>query len=284
MSGSADPLLTVIVAVRNGERTLDRCLQSIAAQTFPHREVIVIDGASADGTVAVIKRHAGLVTFWCSEPDQGIPDAWNKGIAAARGEWICFLGADDFLWKPDCLARAAEFLVHVDKSVKVAYGSVVLVSGSGVELGLYGDPWEQAGPRFREVMSIPHQGTFHRRSLFDERGKFDLEFRIGMDYELLLRELKEGKAVFIPELVITGMGYGGLTSTPENGLLCLLEIRRAQKKNGITWPGPEWLFSVLKAIGRITLFRLLGQRLGGRVVDLGRLAAGKGRFWTKISP
>jgi hypothetical protein len=132
-------------------------------------------------------------------------------------------------------------------------------------------------------MSFPHQGTFHRRSLFEKKGIFDLDFKIGPDYELLLRELKEGIAAFIPGLVIAGMGYGGLTSSPENALRGLLEIRKAQKKNGIAWPGPRWLFSVFKAICRIALFRILGRRLGGSLVDLGRLAAGKNRFWTKIT-
>jgi len=278
------PLISVIVAVRNGEATLDRCLRSIAAQTYPGREAIVIDGASTDGTVAVIARHAQSLAHWRSEPDQGIADAWNKGIAAARGEWICFLGADDFLWRPDTLEKAAGQLVRIDPGIKVAYGRVVLVTGDGVELGTFGEPWERAGPLFRELVSFPHQGTFHRRSLFDERGLFDLAFRLGPDYELLLRELKQGAAIFLPEPVIAGMGYGGLTSSPHNALRGLWDIRRAQKKNGIPRPGPRWLLSVVKALGRSAVFRLLGRRLGAEVVDLTRRASGKDRFWTRIQP
>jgi glycosyltransferase involved in cell wall biosynthesis len=281
---TAEPLISIVVAVRNGAATLDRCLRSIAAQTYPRREAIVIDGASTDGTQEVIARHARALACSRSEPDGGIADAWNKGVAAARGDWICFLGADDFLWRPDTLERAAGLLARVDPGTQVAYGSVVLVTADGVELGTYGEPWERAGPRFREVVSFPHQGTFHRRSLFDRRGAFDLAFRLGPDYELLLRELKEGAAAFLPGLVVAGMGYGGLTSSPDNALRGLWEIRRAQKKNGIPGPGPRWLFSVVKALGRLAVFRLLGRRLGARVVDLARLASGKDRFWTRIAP
>jgi glycosyltransferase involved in cell wall biosynthesis len=277
------PLISIIVAVRNGEATLDRCLRSIAAQTYPARETIVIDGASTDGTVSVIARNEQGLAHWRSEPDRGIADAWNKGIAAARGQWICFLGADDFLWRADTLERTAVFLERIDPRIKVAYGRVVLVTGSGVELGTFGEPWERAGPLFREVVSFPHQGTFHRRALFEEKGLFDLAFRLGPDYELLLRELKDGVAAFMAEPVVAGMGYGGLTSSPDNALRGLWDIRRAQRKNGIRL-GPRWLLSMVKALGRSAVFRLLGRRLGAEVVDLTRLASGKDRFWTKIRP
>jgi len=284
MSPAELPLVSVIVAVRNGAATLDRCLLSIAAQTYPRREAIVIDGASTDGTVAVIARHAQSLAHWRSEPDQGIADAWNKGVAAARGEWICFLGADDFLWRPDTLEQAAALLARVDPDIRVAYGRVVLVMPDGVELGTFGEPWERAGPRLRQAMSFPHQGTFHRRSLFGKRGLFDTAFRLSPDYELLLRELKDGTAAFMPEPIITGMGYGGLSSSPDNAPRVLWDNRRAQRKNGIPGPGAGWLLYMIKALGRIALFRLLGRRLGAKVVDLTRLASGKDRFWTKIHP
>lgn len=284
MPPADEPLISVIVAVRNGATTIERCLRSIAAQTYPRRETIVIDGASTDGTVEAIARHAGHLAAWRSEPDRGIADAWNKGVAASRGDWICFLGADDFLWRPDTLEQAAAFLAQVETDIRVAYGRVVLVTVDGVELGVFGEPWERAGPRFREVVSFPHQGTFHRRSLFTERGIFDLSYRLGPDYELLLRELKDGRAAFIPQPVIAGMGYGGLTSSPDNALRGLRDIRRAQKKNGMAWPGPRWVLSMTKALVREVLFRLLGRRLGGEVIDLARRASGKGRFWTRIQP
>jgi glycosyltransferase involved in cell wall biosynthesis len=280
----AEPLISIVVAVRNGAAAIDRCLHSIAAQSYPRREAIVIDGASTDGTVEAIARHAERLAFWKSEPDRGIADAWNKGLAAARGDWILFLGADDFLWKPDTLEHAARSLARVDSDIKVAYGRVVLVAPDGIELGMFGEPWERAGPRFREVVSIPHQGTFHRRSLFAQRGSFDPAFALAPDYELLLRELKDGKAAFFADPVIAGMGYGGLTSSPDNAVRCLRDIRRAQRKNGIAWTGPRWLLSTIKAVGRIALFRLLGRRLGGEVVDLARRASGKDRFWTRIQP
>src|SRR5262245_53799273 len=87
------PLVTIIIGVRNGAATLARCLDSIAAQTLTSRETIVMDGASTDGTVGLLKARADVQ--WRSEPDRGLYDAWNKALRLRRGAWVLFLGADD---------------------------------------------------------------------------------------------------------------------------------------------------------------------------------------------
>jgi glycosyltransferase involved in cell wall biosynthesis len=70
-------------------------MESILRQDYPNIEHIVLDGGSSDGTVDVLRKYDDRIALWKSEPDRGIYDAWNKGLALARGEWICFLGADD---------------------------------------------------------------------------------------------------------------------------------------------------------------------------------------------
>ena len=95
---SADrPLVTVVTAVFNGQPNLAGCLESILRQDYPNIEHIVVDGGSSDGTVDVLRQYDDRIAYWQSEPDKGVYDAWNKALAEAHGEWICFLGVDDEL-------------------------------------------------------------------------------------------------------------------------------------------------------------------------------------------
>jgi glycosyltransferase involved in cell wall biosynthesis len=103
------PTVTIITAVRNRAATLSRTIESVLAQTYPRVEHIVIDGASSDGTVEVIRRYADRLSHWRSEPDRGISDAFNKGVAAARGDCIGLLNADDWL-EPEQIERAVAAL------------------------------------------------------------------------------------------------------------------------------------------------------------------------------
>ena len=87
-----NPLLTIIVAVFNGAKTLERCIDSVVQQTWPYKELIIMDGGSTDGTVDLLKRYDSKIKYWESRPDRGIYHAWNKALDHAEGEWICFIG------------------------------------------------------------------------------------------------------------------------------------------------------------------------------------------------
>lgn len=95
----ATPIVSIIVSVLNGKTTLQQCIDSVERQTYPNRELIVIDGGSRDGTLELLAENGGKISAWVSAPDRGIYNAWNKGLALAQGKWICFLGADDFFWE-----------------------------------------------------------------------------------------------------------------------------------------------------------------------------------------
>ncbi len=97
--------ITVIVVVLNGAKTLQRCIDSVADQAYSNKELIIIDGGSVDRTLETIELNAPLIDCWLSEPDRGIYHAMNKGVDRASGEWIIFLGADDFLMTPDVSER-----------------------------------------------------------------------------------------------------------------------------------------------------------------------------------
>jgi glycosyltransferase involved in cell wall biosynthesis len=273
--------ISIIVAVRNGAATLDRCLQSVLAQTYRQRELIVIDGGSTDGTRDILERRASELAYRVSEPDRGIYHAWNKGLARARYDWICFLGADDYFWASDTLERLAPVLESAYPPARVVYGQVAFVNERGGEMQRVGEDWRTARERFGEIMCLPHTGLMHHRSLFETHGRFDESFRIGGDYEMLLRELRSGEARFVPGLVVAGMGHGGVSSDPEGSLRLMREFRRAQVKNGATRPGRRWLVAFGKAHLRVWLWRALGNRVAPYVFDGLRLASGKRPYWTR---
>jgi glycosyltransferase involved in cell wall biosynthesis len=275
------PLISIVVSVFNGVGTLQKCLDSVAGQTHPARELLVIDGGSTDGTRELLTRNASHLAHWVSEPDRGIYHAWNKGLARARGEWICFLGADDYLWAPDTLERLAPLLARAYPPARVVYGQVALVNEAGGEMQRVGEDWASARTRFKEIMCLPHTGLMHHRSLFETHGKFDESFRIGGDYEMLLRELRNGDAMFVPDLVVAGMGHGGVSSDPAGSLRLMREFRRAQVKNGSSRPGRHWLVAFAKAHLRVWLWRTLGDRIAPYVFDFARLTSGKKPYWTR---
>jgi len=279
---SGKPLISIITSTFNAALYLPDTIRSIREQSYPDFEWIVIDGGSTDTTVELLKSNNDIITYWLSEPDHGIYSALNKGLSRARGEWICILGADDYLWDANSLERMAEQLQKLPESVRVAYGQVMLISVDGKNVHAFGKPWENVKERFKQMMCIPHQATMHRRSLFEQHGSFDESFRIAGDYELLLRELKSADARFIPGIIMAAMRQGGgISSVPDNSRLVVSESRRAQRKNGLRFPGRIWLMSVVRLYIRLLLWKILGERMARKSLDLGRRLMGLPPFWTK---
>lgn len=279
---SSSPLISIVVATYNNNTTLQQCIDSVVRQTYPHKELIVIDGGSSDGTVDLLKTNQQAIAYWVSEPDRGIYHAWNKALVKAHGEWICFLGADDHFWDEHVLARMAEHLDKLSSKVRVVYGQIMLLNGRGEQLYAVGEPWERLKKRFQKSMCIPHPGMMHRRSLFEQHGGFDESFRIAGDYELLLRELKTADAVFVSDLVTVGMRQGeGESSHPASTLRVLHETRRAQRMHGQSLPSSSWLFSMMKVYLRLWLWQAFGEPVARKTLDFGRRIMGQPAYWTR---
>ena len=269
MGSATQPLISVVVSVYNGATTLQQCIDSVIGQTYPGRELIIIDGRSRDGTLEILRRNTGQLSYWVSEPDSGIYHAWNKG-------------ADDYLWASNVLARIAPALVQAYPPSRVVYGQVAVVNAAGKEVSRTGVDWATASRRMREIMCLPHTGLMHHRSLFDTHGKFDESFQIGGDYEMLLRELRQGNAVYVSDLVVAAMRHGGVSSDPTGSLRMLREFRRAQRMHDLRRPGPHWLVAYGRAQLRVWLWRLLGNRVAPYVFDFGRRLSGKKPYWTRL--
>jgi len=271
--------ISVVIAVRNGARTLQRCIDSIRNQSYPLKELVIVDGMSTDGTRDILAKNDEIIASWTSEPDTGIYHAWNKALARAKGDWICFLGADDYFWDSQVLEHMAPHLAGAYPPVRVVYGEVALLNEAGQMLGRFGKPWPEMRSDFLrgEALNI-HQATFHHRSLFEQRGGFDETFHVAGDYELLLRELQRNKAIHVPCLV-AAMQHGGVSSNPANKMKTNAEVRRAMRLNALQ-PGLRLRMAWFRAMVHAAMYRVAGERISGLVADGYRHLTGKGRLWT----
>jgi len=204
--------ISVITATWNCVATVADCLASVAGQSYTGREHIVIDGASTDGTVAVLEAHRGQLSVLVSEPDGGIYDALNKGIARASGEVVGLLHADDLYADARVLARVAE--AFADPRVDAVYGDLVYVAREDTGRVIrYWRAGEYRPGRLRWGWMPPHPTLYLRRALYERLGMFDTRYRIAADYDLMLRMLSriEGEVVYLPEVLVR-MRVGGTSN------------------------------------------------------------------------
>jgi hypothetical protein len=263
---SKKPLISIIVPSFNSGQTLERSLRSVVEQDYPHKQLIVIDGGSKDESVSILKKYQSGISYWISEPDRGIAHAWNKGLAQAKGEWICFLGSDDVFLDKMVFTRMVPHLVAQPENIRVVYGTLLLLSNHLEVIKVIGAPWEKLKRKFiGGVMLLPHPGTMHHKSLFQEHGFFNEDFKIALDYEFLLRELKQNDADFINNLITVGMLDGGTSNQAANKFATLKEVRKALRLNGLYgWNfvnSVDWLRAILVNL----MIKLLGERITNKL-------------------
>jgi glycosyltransferase involved in cell wall biosynthesis len=283
----SNPLISVIIAVFNRSESLQHCIDSVAFQTYPNKELIVIDGGSTDGTVDILKSNDEKITYWESEEDRGIYHAFNKALIQAKGDWIYFLGSDDYLWDDQSLSNIAKTLGNiVDPNVRLVYGKVAIVSPNGDVLQVINKPWNQIKNLFLQGCCMCHQGIFQHKSLFEKHGQFDESFLITGDYELLLRELKikESQPLFIPDVTVAAMQTGGFSSSPQHRISILQEYARARKKNNVLVLFPSvWLWSYVKSLLWLMLVNTFSDKTVNYIADRYRSLTGRVPIWLKIS-
>ena len=220
------PQVSVVTATFNALDGLKTTVRSVAEQTSGSVEHIIIDGGSSDGTQAYLESLGDRVR-WISEPDDGIADAMNKGIAMARGEWILILQAEDSFTSGESLKS---LLPRLGSEADIlAFDVALLRKGGAVErrrarpLGLLTE--------FK--MTSPHQGMVCRRSLFEKIGAFDTSYRIAMDYEFLLRAKRAGATVKVCREVLAEMPATGISTQTDWPSMHrrLKEDRRLQRQH-----------------------------------------------------
>lgn len=280
---TASPRISIIMALYNGAATLRRCLESVNAQTYRNIELIVIDGGSSDGSLEILEQYHATVDYWRSEADSGIYEAWNKGLDQVTGDWVHFLGADDYFPKPNVLGLVANALSQCSPGIRIVYGKEAIVAESGEILTVLGDSWEKiCGGFMIGSISLPHTAAFHHLSLFENHGRFDASFRITGDYEFLLRELKYRPALFLRDIVVKGVTRSGVSKDWGRSLESVNEIARAKRMNGIFPYHPRWMLLVAKALIKDLLGGMVGPSRTRYVVDSYRRLTGRDPIWTKM--
>jgi len=227
-------MISVITAVRNAAETIADTLTSVASQTYPQVEHIVIDGNSNDNTMEVVDRFGPNVPKVISEPDSGIYEAMNKGIQHAEGEIIGTLNADDIYAHDHVLETVAK--VFASQRVESCYADLVYVDRQDLSRivrywksrpfkpGLFARGWIPAHPTF-----------FVRRSVYRRYGGFDLQYALQSDFELAMRflEVHRISATYIPEIFVK-MRLGGATNKSiKNIVKGNLESYRACRFHGL---------------------------------------------------
>ena len=198
---SSGPLVSIITIVYNREEHIADTIRSVAGQTYPDIEYIIVDGGSTDNTLSIIRSFDTAVTTLISEKDDGISDAFNKGIRIARGTIIGLINADDW-YAPD----AVEKVVGIMEGYDVAYGDLQLWKNDHTDFIVKGDH-RYLGAE----MTINHPTVFVRRDCYERYGLFAVRYRCAMDYDLLLRLFVEGcRFVHVPA-VLANMRWGGMS-------------------------------------------------------------------------
>jgi len=203
-TGRVQDLVTVITVVRNDKVLLERSIQSVLSQTYRNIEYIVIDGASTDGTVDVIKKYEDRISCWISEPDRGIYDAMNKGIERATGSWINFMNAGDMFSTTDTVSQVMEHACT--STADLVYGHCQLIYDTDSSV-----VWKAVSPeQLWRGMAFRHQSLFTRTEIC-RKFSFDTSYRIGADFAFIFRCYREGYRFCPVDRLITSVSTGGIS-------------------------------------------------------------------------
>ncbi len=225
---------TIITAVYNNSKNIRQALESVLSQVGADVELVVVDGGSTDGSLGIIQQYSNRIAALISEPDKGIYDALNKGIARARGDVVGFLHSDDLFADQAVLSRVKKAFANPE--VDAVYGDLVYVDKHDtrkvIRLWKAG---EFTPERLGWGWMPPHPTFYVRKSVYERLGGFDLRYRIAADYDNMLRFLGPGgvRCAYIPEVLVKMRVGGASNRSLGNILRKSQEDYRALRANGI---------------------------------------------------
>ncbi|NDR56627.1 glycosyltransferase family 2 protein [Aliiruegeria sabulilitoris] len=226
--------ITVITAVYNRVETIAQALDSVAAQSYGDVEHLVVDGASTDGTLEVVQERIHHKIRVISEPDDGIYDALNKGIAAATGDIVGLMHSDDFFAQNDVLSNVA--YIFETTGADAVYGDLDYISASNPakvirhwKAGVY------TPRKLARGWMPPHPTLFMQRDVLERLGTYDTSYRISADYEAILRWFGKGgvASFYLPEVLVKMRVGGESNRSIERILRKSCEDYRALRSNRV---------------------------------------------------
>ena len=209
--------LSVITVTYNAEHTIERTLKSVAEQSYPHIEHIIVDGASTDKTLSLIQKFKN--SKFVSEADNGIYDAMNKGAAMVTGDYLCFLNAGDTFFAPDTVEKIINYqtafggsqLSIINYSPDILYGETAIVDDNGAFLRMrrLKAPETLTWKSFRHGMLVCHQAFIVKRELFEP---YDLSYHFSSDFDWCIRMMKKAKSIHNTHLTLINYLNEGMTT------------------------------------------------------------------------
>jgi len=200
---SYSPLVSIVTVVYNGEKYIEHTIRSVIDQSYKNIEYIVVDGGSKDNTVSIIKSYESHIAKWVSEKDEGISDAFNKGIAMATGEIVGIINADDWYEKD-----TVQTIVDNIRDYDIVYGDLQMWKGGAKDYLLKGDH-----TFLEQEMTVTHPTLFVKRECYLKYGAFDKSFKCAMDYDLALRFKVKGCTFKYVPAVLSNMRWDGVSDT-----------------------------------------------------------------------
>lgn len=244
--------VSIITVTYNSAATLAETLRSIADQDYKDLELIIVDGGSTDGTLGILEDNQSIVTKFVSEKDNGLYDAINKGIAMASGELVGILHSDDFYIHSKVISNYVACFQSTQADA--VYADLFYVDRNDTNRIIR--KWKSgtySNRSFYRGWMPPHPTFFVKRSLYEQFGKFDLQFKTAADYELMLRFiLKEKiKIAYLPEFTVKMRMGGASNASISNRINANLEDREAWRKNNLK---PSFYTLYLKPLRKLLQF------------------------------
>ncbi|MDR1645488.1 MAG: glycosyltransferase [Tannerellaceae bacterium] len=204
------PVFSIITVTYNAAHCLEETISSVLKQTHPQIEYLIIDGASTDGTVDIIRQYEDRISLWVSEADKGLYDAMNKGLQKATGDYVWFLNAGDRLYSADTV-RQISLLQKSAALPDIIYGETALMNEKGEALGLrrLKAPEVLTWKSFRMGMKVCHQSFIVKRTVAP---LFDLQYRYSSDFDWCIRCMKKAGTIFNTHLILSDFLDGGLST------------------------------------------------------------------------
>ena len=192
----SQPLVSIVTPSFNQSAFLERTILSVLEQDYPHIEYIVMDGASSDGSLEIIKKYQSRLAAWVSEPDRGQTDAINKGFDRAHGQILAWLNSDD-VYTPGAVRQAVEAFDKYSQAGMV-YGDLDFIDEEGKLIGHFQAVQTDLAKLRRGYVHIPQPATFIRADLWRKVGPLDPSFYFAMDYDLWTRLAALSEFVYLP--------------------------------------------------------------------------------------
>ena len=243
---SKHPLVSIITIVYNGDKHLEQTIQSVLNQTYDNIEYIIIDGGSTDKSIDIIRKYENKISYWISEPDNGISDAFNKGIQICNGEIIGLINSDD--WYKSTAVELSVKSLNDRRNYDFSFGGLELYKENVYSHSMCCDENYPNSIKYN-IPAINHPTLFVKRSAYARCGLFTTQLRYSMDYELFFRMYtKKIKGVCLKENIacmrIVGTSYKAST-------IPLLEVLQCSIMYGQSVPLSIILYLIRVLKGKI---------------------------------